>query len=88
MVENLPSNAGNAGLVPGPGTKILHDLGQLSPFASISKPKCSRASWPQQEKPVGHNWREAPECSNEELALHLKDPVKPENKTVLTLKCI
>ena len=88
MVENLPSNAGNAGLVPGPGTKILNDPGQLSPFASISKAMRSRACWLQQEKSVGHNWREAPECSNEELALHRRDPVPPEKKTLLTLKCV
>ena len=30
MVKNPPANAGNTGLVPGRGTKILHAEGQLS----------------------------------------------------------
>ena len=29
MVENLPSDAGDLGLIPGWGTKIPHALGQL-----------------------------------------------------------
>ena len=31
MVKNLPSNAGDAGLIPGRGTKIPHATEQLSP---------------------------------------------------------
>ena len=31
VVKNLPSNAGNAGSIPGQGTKISHAAGQLSP---------------------------------------------------------
>ena len=31
MVKNLPSNAGDVGLIPGLGTKIPHDTRQLSP---------------------------------------------------------
>ena len=30
VVKNLPSNAGNTGLIPGRGTKILHIVGQLN----------------------------------------------------------
>ena len=30
MVKNLPSNAGDVGLIPGQGTKIPHATGQLS----------------------------------------------------------
>ena len=33
VVKNLPSNAGEAGLIHGWGTKILHVLGKLSPPA-------------------------------------------------------
>ena len=29
VVENLPSNAGNVGLVPDGGTRISHSVGQL-----------------------------------------------------------
>ena len=33
VVKNLPSNAGDAGLIPGWGTKTPHATGQLSPHA-------------------------------------------------------
>ena len=33
MVKNLPSNSGDAGLIPAQGTKIPHATGQLSPRA-------------------------------------------------------
>ena len=33
-VENLPSNAGDMGLIPGQGTKIPHTVGQLRPDAA------------------------------------------------------
>ena len=35
VVKNLPSNAGNAGSVPSPGTRIPLALGQLSPHAQL-----------------------------------------------------
>ena len=38
MVKNLPSNAGDAGLIPGRGTKIPHAAGQLSPHAATTEP--------------------------------------------------
>ena len=33
MVKNLPSNTGDAGSIPGQGTKIPHAVGQGSPRA-------------------------------------------------------
>ena len=33
VVKNLPSNAGDAGSIPGWGTKIPHATGQLSPHS-------------------------------------------------------
>ena len=33
MVPNLPCNAGDAGLIPGQGTKIPHATEQLNPYA-------------------------------------------------------
>ena len=33
VVENPPSNAGDAGSIPGQGTKIPHAAGQLNPRA-------------------------------------------------------
>lgn len=35
MDKNLPSNAGNAGSIPSPGTRIPHALGPLSPHAQL-----------------------------------------------------
>ena len=37
VVKNLPANAGDTGLVPGPGTKILHAEEQLSPCAATTE---------------------------------------------------
>ena len=34
LVKNPPYNAGDAGWIPGQGTKIPHALGQLSPRAA------------------------------------------------------
>ena len=35
VVESLPPNAGDSGLIPGWGTKIPHAVGQLSLCASM-----------------------------------------------------
>ena len=43
VVKNPPSNAGDAGSIPGWGTKIPHATGQLSPCAAT------------REKPTRHN---------------------------------
>ena len=37
VVKNPPSNAGDAGLIPGRGTKIPHAAGQLSPRATTTE---------------------------------------------------
>ena len=34
MVKNLSCNAGDVGLIPGPGTKIQHSTEQQSPHAA------------------------------------------------------
>ena len=47
MVKNLLSNAGDAGSIPGPGTKIPDVTGQLSERAVSTEPAA-----PQLEKPV------------------------------------
>ena len=43
MVENPSCNAGDAGLIPGQGTKIPHAVGQLSPHGTT--------------KPMHHKYR-------------------------------
>ena len=37
VVENLPGNAGDAGLIPGQGTKISHARDQLSLWAATGE---------------------------------------------------
>ena len=38
VIENLPPNAGYAGLIPGRGTKIPHAMGQLSLSTATTEP--------------------------------------------------
>ena len=38
VVKNLPSNTGDLFLIPGWGTKIPHDSGQLSLLATTTEP--------------------------------------------------
>ena len=37
VVKNPPYNSGDVGLIPGQGTKIPHDAGQLSPHATTTE---------------------------------------------------
>ena len=43
MVKNLPSNAGDAGSIPGRGTKIPHAAGHLSLHATTTE--LARLNW-------------------------------------------
>ena len=38
MVKNPPSNAGDAGLITGWGTKVPNAVGQLSPRTATTEP--------------------------------------------------
>lgn len=40
MVENPPSKAGDANLIPGQRTRIPYAVGQLSPNTASRKPAC------------------------------------------------
>ena len=53
VVKNPPSNAGDAGSIPGRGTKIPHAAGQLSPHATTTEPQCMcfRAHTPLERSP-------------------------------------
>ena len=50
VVENPPSNAGDAGLISSQGTRIPRAMGQLSPCATTTEPMLSRAHAPQLER--------------------------------------
>ena len=52
VVKNPPSNAGDLGSIPGRGTKIAYDAGQLCPCTASAK-----AGAPQQESPHATNYR-------------------------------
>ena len=51
VVKNLPSSAGDAGLIPGQGTKIPRAARQLSPHTATTEPAHSRARVLQLESP-------------------------------------
>ena len=76
VVENPPSNAGDAGLIPGQGTKIPHAAGQLSPRTTTTEPVRlnKRAHVPQTRAHVPWSLRattrEKPVRRNEEPARH------------------
>ena len=71
MVKNPPSIAGDAGSIPGWGTKIPHATGQLSLQTATTKPAHSGARVPQLERSPRAATREArapqqkdPACCN------------------------
>ena len=49
VVKNPPSSAGDAGSIPGWGTKIPHTAGQLSPQIATTEPARSGTCAPQLE---------------------------------------
>ena len=51
VVENLSCNAGDAGSIPGRGTKIPYDTRQLSPHATTREPMHSGPHVPQLQSP-------------------------------------
>ena len=76
VVKNLPANAGDMGSITGPGAKILHALGKLSPCTTITavalqqeKPLQREALTSQLEgSPSFTTTREKPSCSHKEPA--------------------
>ena len=58
VVKDPPSDAGNAGSIPGRGTKIPYAVGQLSPCPATTEPVCSRACAPQLERSTCATTRE------------------------------
>ena len=69
MAKNLPSNAGDVGLIPGQGTKVPHATGQLSPHATTTEPTPPGDCTSQLERENPHaTTREEPEPHNEETS--------------------
>ena len=66
VVGSSPSNAGDAGLTPGQGTRISHAAGQLGLRATTTELGHSRARAPQLER--------SPRTSTKDSACHNKDP--------------
>ena len=52
VAKNLPSNAGDTGLIPYWGNKIPHGTKQLSQCPTATQPSCSRVRALQLEKPL------------------------------------
>ena len=53
MIKNAPSNAGDAGSTPGPGTKIPYATGQLSPTPREKPARCKERADVLQLRPTG-----------------------------------
>ena len=62
MVKNPPSNARDAGSIPGRGTKILHAAGQRSLYATTTELACSRGPHAAMKDAASCN--EDPMCRN------------------------
>ena len=75
MVKNLTCNAGDAGLIPGWGTKIPHATGQLSGCVATTEPMRSGAHAPSTREPVSHNYRETHELQ-QTIYTAAKDPAR------------
>ena len=87
VIKNPPSNAGDAGSIPGRGTKIPHAAGQLSLRTTTTELVClnEKARVPQttgstlprpqleREKPACHNYREARATTKDPTCLN-EDP--------------
>ena len=71
VVKNPPSNAGDAGSIPGQGTKIPHATGQLSPHATTTELSHlnERAHMPQTTEPM-HPGARAPQLEREKPSCH------------------
>ena len=67
MVKNLACKAGDPGLIPGWGTKVLHSKGQLTPFTTTNEPvPCNKRSCKMQAK-ISHAAIKGPMQPNELL---------------------
>ena len=55
VVESPPSNAGDAGLIPGRGNGIPHAAGQLSPRAPTVELTCHKLQSAGALEPESHN---------------------------------
>ena len=64
VVENMPSDSGDPGSIPGQVTKIPHAAGQLSPCDTTTEPTHSTARAPQLKKTTRCN----------------KDPAQPKER--------
>ena len=60
MVKNLPPKAGDAGLIPGWGTKIPHAEEQLSPLAKTTEAGAAARESPCQPGKIARDAREIP----------------------------
>ena len=67
VVKNPPSNAGDAGSIPGQGTKIPHAAGQLGPRAATTEPAHSGA--------CASQLKSSPRAVMKDPTCHNKDPM-------------
>ena len=90
MVKNPSSKAGDAGSIPGPGTKSTHAPGQLSPSATNYRahaPWSPRATTREEKKTHTPQLERSPRttvkdpaCHYEDPTYHNSDPTQPKKK--------
>ena len=88
VVKHLPANAGDMGSITGPGTKILHALGKLSPCTTITavalqqeKPLQWEAHTSQLEgSPSFTTTREKPSCSHKPAQAKINNTIKKRKR--------
>ena len=80
MIENLPSNAGVVGFIPGQGTKIRHATGQQSPHTATREAHTRQLLNPHALELMSCSKR----ChSLRKPRYHNEDPAKPKLKKKL-----
>ena len=79
VVKNLPSNAGDAGLIPGQGTKFPHAVEQLRSNATTTELAClnERARVPQTTEPTRPG-AQAPQLERENPHATTNSPCRKE----------
>ena len=70
MVNNLPSNAGDSGSIPGWGTKIPHTTGKLSRRAATTRAHVPQLESPHTAREITHAATKA--CCNQTNESHIK----------------
>ena len=85
VVKNPPASAGDTGLIPGLGTKILHAAEQLNPYTATTEPPCYGGAHGLQQK-IPHNAMLIPRAVEEPTGYNIRSHIMQCRSHVLQLK--